>query len=67
MTPDRVAKEHYCKKSRCGKSYTSVMRLQHHWAAEHTPKTLRDIRTVKDIPTMQNLSLRSRQTLRHSK
>ena len=34
---------------RCGKAFTSQMRLQHHIAAEHAPKTSRDIRTTRDI------------------
>jgi len=42
------AKEYRCQ--RCGKVFTSRMRLQHHWAAEHAPKTLKDIRSMKDIP-----------------
>ena len=39
--------EYRCK--RCGKTYTSKTRLEHHQAAEHAPKTLGDIRTMKDI------------------
>jgi len=34
---------------RCSKAFTSLMRLQHHIAAEHTPKTSRDISTTRDI------------------
>jgi len=41
------AKEHRCGK--CGKAFTSMVRLQHHRAAEHAPKTLRDVRTMKGI------------------
>lgn len=40
-------REYRC--GRCGKTYTSNMRLQHHKAAEHTPKNLGDIRTMKHI------------------
>jgi len=53
MSQKRAAKEYRCNK--CGKVFTSLMRLQHHSAAEHAPKTLKDIRTVKDIRTMWNL------------
>ena len=35
--------------AKCGKAYTSLMRFQHHIAAEHAPKTSRDIRTTRDI------------------
>lgn len=42
--------EHRCQ--RCGKPFTSALRLQHHEAAEHAPKTLGDIRTSKDIPRL---------------
>ena len=48
MTRERKAKE--CQCNRCGKAFTSTMRLQHHIAAEHGPKTSRDVRTTKDIP-----------------
>jgi len=41
------AKPYQCR--RCGKAYTSLMRLQHHIAAEHAPKTSRDISTTRDI------------------
>jgi hypothetical protein len=34
---------------RCGKAFASLMRLQHHVAAEHPVKTSRDIRTMHDI------------------
>jgi len=44
----KVVKERRCE--RCGKVFTSLMRLQHHMAAEHTPKTSRDIHTTRDIP-----------------
>jgi len=47
MSQKQAAKEYRCKK--CGKLFTSLMRLQHHWAAEHAPKTLKDIRTTRDI------------------
>ncbi|MFH1560623.1 MAG: hypothetical protein ABID84_04355 [Chloroflexota bacterium] len=53
MSQQRVSKEHRC--DRCDKVFTSMMRLQHHRAAEHAPKTLKDIRTVKDIRTQHNL------------
>ena len=42
------AKPYQC--GRCGKAFTSLMRLQHHIAAEHAIKTLRDIRTTRNIP-----------------
>ena len=48
MSRESKAKERRCE--RCGRVFTSQMRLQHHWAAEHAPKTLKDIRTMKDIP-----------------
>ena len=47
MVSQRTAKEYRCK--RCDRVFTSMMRLQHHKAAEHAPKTLKDIRTMKDI------------------
>ena len=53
MATQRKTKEYRCNK--CGKVFTSLMRLQHHKAAEHAPKILKDIRTVKDIRTMRNL------------
>lgn len=50
MSPEPKGKrEHRCDK--CDKVFTSMMRLQHHRAAEHAPRTSRDIRTRKDIPT----------------
>ena len=48
MPQKRAIKEYRCNK--CGKVFTSLMRLQHHKAAEHAPKTLKDIRTMHDIP-----------------
>jgi len=48
MSRESKAKEFRCE--RCGKVYTSMMRLQHHQAAEHAAKTLKDIRTMKNIP-----------------
>ena len=48
MTRERKAKE--CQCNRCGKAFTSTMRLQHHIAAEHATRTLRDIHTTRDIP-----------------
>jgi|GEM_PF-1575967 len=51
MSPElkvqQKAKEHRCY--RCGKAFKSMMRLEHHMAAEHTPGTSRDIRTTSDI------------------
>ena len=41
------AKDSRCQ--RCGNTYTSKMRLQQHFAADHSPKTLKDIRTTKGI------------------
>ena len=41
------AKRYQC--GRCGKAFTSLMRLQHHVAAEHAAKTSRDIVTTRDI------------------
>ena len=48
MPPEKRTKEYQCE--RCGEVFTSTMRLQHHKAAEHAPKTLKDIRTMKDMP-----------------
>jgi hypothetical protein len=48
MPPEKRTKEYRCEG--CSKVFTSMMRLQHHKAAEHAPKTLKDIRTMKDIP-----------------
>jgi len=42
------AKPYQC--GRCDKAFTSLMRLQHHIAAEHAAKTSRDIVTTRDIP-----------------
>ena len=41
-------KGHRCES--CDKAFTSLMRLQHHIAAEHAPMTSRDIHTTRDIP-----------------
>jgi len=41
------AKRYQC--GRCGKAFTSLVRLQHHVAAEHAAKTSRDIVTTRDI------------------
>jgi hypothetical protein len=41
------ARQHQC--SRCGKLFTSAMRLLHHRAAEHAPRTMKDIATMKHI------------------
>lgn len=48
ITRERKAREYRC--NRCGKVFTSPMRLQHHRAAEHAQRTLEDIQTMKDIP-----------------
>lgn len=48
ITRELKATEYRC--DRCGKVFTSLMRLQHHRAAEHAPRTVHDIRTTKDIP-----------------
>ena len=48
MSRESKDKEFRCE--RCGKVFTSLMRLQHHRAAEHAVKTLKDIHTMKDIP-----------------
>lgn len=53
MPQGRATKEHQC--NRCGKMFTSHMRLQHHRAAEHSPKTLKDIRTRKNLRTNQDI------------
>lgn len=47
MATRKMAKECRCK--RCGTTYTSMMRLLHHQAADHSPRTLKDMRTMKDI------------------
>lgn len=44
----KIVKEHRC--ARCGKVFANLMRLQHHRAAEHAAKTLKDIHTTRDIP-----------------
>lgn len=48
-----MAREYQCKK--CDRTFTSMMRLQHHRAAEHAPKTLKDIRTRKNLRTNQDI------------
>lgn len=53
MSPEVKVKEHRC--NGCNKVFTSLMRLQHHWAAEHAPATLKDIRTLKSIRTMRDV------------
>lgn len=53
MAQPRTATEYWCK--RCDKTYTSMMRLQHHRAAEHAPKTLKDLRTMKQVRTMRQI------------
>ena len=47
MGQEQGAKTFRCE--RCGAVYTSLMRLQHHRAAEHAPRTLKDILTGRDI------------------
>lgn len=47
MSQTRPTKEYRCE--RCGKAFTSSMRLQHHLASEHAVRTLKDIRTSRDI------------------
>jgi len=47
MSRESKAKEFRCE--RCGKPFTSLMRLQHHIVAEHAPRTSRDIHTTRDI------------------
>lgn len=41
------AKEHKCEK--CGKAFSSLMRLGHHQAAQHAANTLKGTRTLKNI------------------
>ena len=48
MSRQSKAKEFRCE--RCSKVFTSLMRLQHHIAAEHAPRTSRDIPTTRGIP-----------------
>ena len=48
MAQERATREYRCGK--CGRVFTSMMRLMHHRAAEHAPKTLKDIRTTRDVP-----------------
>lgn len=47
MSRDPAERDHRCEK--CGETFTSMMRLQHHQAAEHAMKTMRDVRTDRDI------------------
>ena len=47
MSRESKAKEFQCQM--CDKSFTSLVRLQHHRAAEHAPRTSRDIHTTRDI------------------
>lgn len=47
MTRELKIKGHQC--GRCGKAFTSTMRLEHHVAAEHTIRTSRDICTTRCI------------------
>ena len=48
MATEKRVREHKCHT--CGKVFTSRMRLGHHTAAEHAPKTSQDIITTRDIP-----------------
>ena len=48
MPPEKRAKNYKCE--RCGRVFTSLMRLEHHMAAEHDPMTSRDIPATRDIP-----------------
>jgi hypothetical protein len=48
-----MAREHQCKT--CDRTFTSMMRLQHHRAAEHAPKTVKDICTRKKLRTNQDI------------
>jgi len=43
--------------ARCGKTYSSPTRLEHHNAAEHAIRTSRDIQTMSDIRSMSKSSL----------
>jgi len=43
----KMTNEYRCKW--CGKTYTSMLRLLHHQAAEHALKRSKDIRTTKDV------------------
>ncbi|MBI2848795.1 MAG: hypothetical protein HYX88_01515 [Chloroflexi bacterium] len=47
MSHKLIIKEHWCQW--CGRRFSSWIRVQHHQAAEHAPRTLRDIRTTRDI------------------
>lgn len=57
MPETSVTREHRC--DRCGKGFTSMMQLQHHLAAEHAIKTLKDIRTARDIASSTGRALRA--------
>lgn len=54
MAQRNTVREHRCAK--CDRVFTSMMRLGHHRAAEHAPRTLKDIRTVKDLKTTSRIS-----------
>lgn len=56
MSPTPKAKEHRC--ATCDRVSTSLMRLQHHRAAEHAPQTLKDLRTMKDVRTRPSVRRR---------
>ncbi len=45
-------REYRCDK--CDRVFTSMMRLQHHRAADHAPKTMHDIRKLQDIRTISS-------------
>ena len=47
--------ESWCE--RCGKTYSSPTRLEHHNAAEHAIRNSRDIQTMSDLRTMSKSSL----------
>ncbi|MBI2304657.1 MAG: hypothetical protein HYU86_07930 [Chloroflexi bacterium] len=47
MQPKADPKKYRCPK--CARSFTSLLRLQHHQAAEHAPKVSADIPTTRDI------------------
>ncbi len=53
MPQRRIAKPRLC--NRCRRVLSGAMRLAHHRAAEHSPKTLNDIYTMRNIHTMRDL------------
>ncbi len=47
-------RQHRCR--RCQRSFTNRTRLQHHWAADHAPRTSADIfRTAAHIAKTRDL------------